>query len=65
MGCIDFQIDYRLLASEMIDSEYNLSASKKVRSDSPGLAHVAIGLVNSVLNLPNRKMKLFEKFHAG
>ena len=31
--------------------------AKKVVSDSPGLVDFAIGLVNSVLNLPNGKVK--------
>ena len=36
--------------------------AKKVVSDSPGLVDFAIGLVNSVLNLPNGKVKFFEEF---
>ena len=35
---------------------------KKVVSDSPGLLDFAIGLVNSVLNLPNGQVKFFVKF---
>lgn len=31
--------------------------AKQVVSDSPGLVDFLIGLVNSVLNLPNRQMK--------
>ena len=31
-------------------------------SDSLGLVDFAIGLVNSVINLPDGKMKFFEKF---
>ena len=31
-------------------------------SDSLGLADFAIGLVNSVLNLPNGQVKYFEEF---
>ena len=34
--------------------------AKKVVSDSPGLVDFAIGLVNSVLNLPNEQVMLFE-----
>ena len=30
--------------------------------DSPGLVDFAIGLVNSVINLPNGQMKFFEEF---
>ena len=35
---------------------------KKVVSDSPGLVDFAIGLVNSVINLPDRQAKFFEGF---
>ena len=35
--------------------------AKKVVSDSPGLVHFTIGLVNSVLNLPNGQLKSFVK----
>ena len=31
-------------------------------SDSPGLTDFAIGLVNSVLNLPDGQVKFFEEF---
>ena len=31
-------------------------------SDSPGLVNFAIGLVNSVINLPDGQMKVFEEF---
>ena len=31
-------------------------------SDSPGLVDFAIGLVNSVLNLPDSQVKVFEEF---
>ena len=34
---------------------------KKVVSDSPGLVDFAIGLVNSVLNLPNGQVKSLRK----
>ena len=37
--------------------------TKKVVSDSPGLVDFAIGLVNSVLNLPNGQVKYFEEFN--
>jgi len=36
--------------------------AKKVLSDSQGLVDFAIGLVNSVLNLPDRQVKFFEEF---
>ena len=35
--------------------------AKKVVSDSPGLVDFAIGVVNSVLNLPDEKAKIFRK----
>ena len=31
-------------------------------SDSPGLVDIAIGLVNSVLNLPDGQVMFFEEF---
>jgi len=36
--------------------------AKKVVSDSTGLVDFAIGLENSVLNLPNWQVKFFEEF---
>ena len=39
--------------------DFNLHRAKKVVSDSPGLVDIAIGLVNSVLNLPNVQVKFF------
>ena len=38
-------------------------SAKKVVSDSPGLVDFAIGLVISVLNLPNGQVKYFEEFN--
>ena len=38
--------------------------AKKVVSDSLGLVDFAIGLVNSVLNLPDGQVKYFEKFNS-
>ena len=35
--------------------------AKKVVSDSPGLVDFAIGLVNSVLNLPDGQVKIFRR----
>ena len=35
--------------------------AKKVVSDSPGLVDFAIGLVNSVLNLPDGHVKIFRR----
>ena len=34
-----------------------MQRAKKVVSDSPGLVDFAIGLVNSVINLPNKQVK--------
>ena len=36
--------------------------AKKVVSDSPGLVDFAIGLVNSVLNLPDGQVMFYEEF---
>ena len=36
--------------------------TKKVVSDSPGLVDFAIGLVNSVINLPDGQVNFFEEF---
>ena len=36
--------------------------AKKVVSDSPGLVDFAIGLVNSVINLPDGQVNFFEEF---
>ena len=40
----------------------SLQRAKKVLSDSPGLVDFAIGLVNSVFNLPNGRVRFFEEF---
>ena len=36
--------------------------AKKVLSDSQGLVDFAIGLVNSVFNLPDRQVMFYEEF---
>ena len=36
--------------------------AKKVVSDSPGIVDFAIGLVNSILNLPDGQVMFFEEF---
>ena len=41
---------------------YSLQRAKKGVSNSPGLVDFAIGLVNSVINLPDRQVKFFEEF---
>ena len=38
----------------------DVQRAKKLASDSPGLVDFAIGLVNSVLNLPDGQVKIFE-----
>ena len=39
-----------------------LQRAKKVVSDNPGLVDFAIGLVNSVVNLPDGQVNFFEEF---
>ena len=39
-----------------------LQRAKKVVYDSPGLVDFAIGLVNSVFNLPDGQVMFFDKF---
>ena len=41
-----------------------LQRAKKVVSDSPGLVDFAFGLVNSVLNLPERQVNFLGKFKS-
>ena len=38
---------------------YTIARAKKVLSDSPGPVDFAIGLVNSVINLPNGQVNFF------
>ena len=38
--------------------------AKKVVSDSPGLVDFAMGLVNSVFNLPDGQVMFFEEFDS-
>ena len=40
----------------------SLQRAKKVLSDSPGLVDFAIGLVNSVFNLPDGQVMFYEEF---
>ena len=42
--------------------KYIIQRAKKVVSDSTGLVDIAIGLVNSVLNLPDGQVKFFLEF---
>ena len=39
----------------------SIQRARRVVSDSPGLVGFAIGLVNSVINLPNGQVKFFEE----
>ena len=39
----------------------SIQRAKRVVSDSPGLVGFAIGLVNSVINLPNGQVMFFEE----
>ena len=39
-----------------------MQRAKKVVSNSPGLVDFAIGLVNSVINLPDGQVKFYEEF---
>ena len=43
------------------EAQLRAQGAKKVMSDSPGLVDFAIGLVNSVLNLPDRQVKIFRR----
>ena len=43
----------------MKDHIVNLQRAKKVVSDSPGPVDFAIGLVNSVFNLPDERSDVF------
>jgi len=40
---------------------WSLQPAKKVVSDSLGLVDFVIGLVSSVLNLPDRQVKIFRR----
>ena len=42
--------------------QYRWQRAKKVLSDSPGLVDFAIGLVNSVFNLPDGQVMFYEEF---
>ena len=50
------------LLSKILYNYLLIQHAKKVTSDSPGLVDFTIGLVNSVLNLPDRQVKFFEEF---
>ena len=42
--------------------DHNIQRAKEVVSDSPALVDFAIGLVNSVFNLPNGQVTFLEEF---
>ena len=44
------------------DQNNTFQRAKKVVSDSPGLVDFAIGLVNSVFNLPDGQVMFYEEF---
>ena len=46
----------------LINFHVLLQGAKKVLSDSPGLVDFAIGLVNSVFNLPDGQVMFYEEF---
>ena len=45
-----------------LNHSMHFQRAKKVVPDSPGLVDFAIGLVNSVFNLPNGQVMFFEEF---
>ena len=46
----------------MSEKQKALQRAMKVVSDSPGLEDFAIGLVNSVFNLPDGQVMFYEEF---
>ena len=46
----------------LLKDKFTIQRAKKVLSDSPGLEDFAIGLVNSVSNLPDRQVMFYEEF---
>ena len=46
----------------MVNKQHLKQHAKKVVSNSPGPVDFAIGLVNSVFNLPDRQVIFFEEF---
>ena len=49
--------------SKVSSFSWNQQCAKKVVPDSPGLVDFAIGLVNSVFNLPNGQVMFYEEFN--
>ena len=50
------------LTEVCLQTELTVQRAKKVLSDSPGLVDFAIGLVNSVFNLPDGQVMFYEEF---
>ena len=57
-----YEICMHFLCYVTVFELYSKQRAKKVVSDSPGLVDFAIGLVNSVINLPDGQVKFFEEF---
>ena len=51
-----------MLIQLYVDVRVSVQRAKKLVSDSPGLVDFAIGLVNSVIYLPDGQVKFFEEF---
>ena len=49
-------------AGKILEGASSKQPAKKVLSDSPGLVDFAIGLVNSVFNLPDGQVMFYEEF---
>ena len=49
------------IKSMVVEEQSLTQSAKKVVSDSPGLVDFAIGLVNSVFNLPDGQVMFFEE----
>ena len=59
--CLAFLYGWHFLNKISLDRPLTLQCAKKVVSDSPGLVDFAIGLENSVLNLPDGQAKIFRR----
>ena len=57
----EYQIFSFKLANDL-QKKFTCQRAKKVVSDSPGPEDFAIGLVNSVFNLPNGQVMFYEEF---
>ena len=55
-------VDLVLIQPFLLSYANQFQRAKKVLSDSPGLVDFAIGLVNSVFNLPDRQVMFYEEF---